>query len=167
MPKGVYPRTAEHRAKISAASMGRRAHLGFHHSAEARAKISAANRGKPSPNRGKKTSLAVRLKISMALRGPNNPQWRGGIENGAYAWTFNSDLRTQIRQRDGYRCCLCGVPQQECNGLLHIHHIDYDKQNSDPVNLISLCNSCHMRTNHNREHWKGAFGLLMIQKSLA
>lgn len=37
---------------------------------------------------------------------------------------------------------------------LAIHHIDYDKLNSDEKNLISLCFSCHNKTNVNREQWQ-------------
>jgi hypothetical protein len=36
---------------------------------------------------------------------------------------------------------------------LDVHHIDYDKKNGDPRNLVSLCKSCHIKTNYNREYW--------------
>ena len=39
-------------------------------------------------------------------------------------------------------------------GSLPIHHIDYNKQNSSINNLITLCNSCHAKTNANRKQWK-------------
>jgi len=35
--------------------------------------------------------------------------------------------------------------------------IDYDKLNIKPKNLISLCHSCHMKTNYNREYWRQRF----------
>lgn len=34
-----------------------------------------------------------------------------------------------------------------------VHHIDYDKKNNNPENLITLCHSCHAKTNSNREYW--------------
>ncbi len=34
-----------------------------------------------------------------------------------------------------------------------VHHIDYDKKNCDPTNLITLCFSCHGKTNYNRKKW--------------
>jgi hypothetical protein len=40
---------------------------------------------------------------------------------------------------------------------LNIHHIDYDKKNNDPVNLISLCKVCHTQTNYSREDWERYF----------
>ena len=36
---------------------------------------------------------------------------------------------------------------------LHIHHIDYDKLNCKPENLITLCHSCHAKSNYNRDYW--------------
>ena len=41
---------------------------------------------------------------------------------------------------------------------LCIHHIDYDKKNNNPENLITLCNSCHTKTNiKNRDYWKNYY----------
>jgi len=37
---------------------------------------------------------------------------------------------------------------------LCIHHIDYDKNNCNPNNLITLCFSCNSRANKNRDKWK-------------
>ena len=54
-------------------------------------------------------------------------------------------LRNIIRQRDGYRCQSCGVPQSECNSSLCVHHIDHVKSNVRASNLISLCISCHVK----------------------
>lgn len=48
---------------------------------------------------------------------------------------------------------LCGKYQIELKEKVAIHHINYDKKNLDPKNLISLCRSCHTKTNHNRENW--------------
>ena len=39
----------------------------------------------------------------------------------------------------------------------HVHHIDYNKNNCDPKNLITLCNNCHSKTNTNRKYWVGYF----------
>lgn len=40
-----------------------------------------------------------------------------------------------------------------------VHHIDYNKLNCNPNNLITLCKSCHMKTNFNREYWLDYFNL--------
>ncbi len=35
---------------------------------------------------------------------------------------------------------------------------DYDKRNNSPENLISLCASCHTKTNFSRNDWTEYFG---------
>ena len=44
------------------------------------------------------------------------------------------------------------------------HHIDYDKNNLDPKNLISLCKSHHMKSNYNRETYIKFFRILKENK---
>ena len=46
---------------------------------------------------------------------------------------------------------------------LAIHHIDYDKTNNIPLNLVTLCNSCHTKTNYNRVPWVKLFSNYIIQ----
>ena len=54
-----------------------------------------------------------------------------------------------ILLRDGYICLnpLCDKDYHKLN----IHHINYDKQDCDLKNLITLCNKCNSRANSNRE----------------
>ena len=62
---------------------------------------------------------------------------------------FQLILKESIRQRDNYKCQMCGVPQCETMRKLPIHHIDEDKNNLNPKNLITLCNSCHNKVRFN------------------
>ena len=64
-------------------------------------------------------------------------------------WTRT--LRISIRERDHYTCRLCGEEQGDIT--YSVHHKDYNKNNCNPDNLITLCNSCHSKTNTNREYW--------------
>ncbi|PYE51050.1 HNH endonuclease [Deinococcus yavapaiensis] len=66
---------------------------------------------------------------------------------------FSPALRTAIRKRDGHACQACGRTQAEA-GTLHVHHIDYDKYNNNPMNLIALCRVCHGQTNFGTESWQ-------------
>jgi len=94
--------------------------------------------------------------------GENNPMygkkgefasnWRGGISRDPYAFEFNNELKEAIKERDRYVCQNCGNKKR-----LHVHHIDYDKKNSDATNLITLCNVCHAKTNFGRDRWIGKF----------
>jgi hypothetical protein len=80
-----------------------------------------------------------KLKGSPGVR---NGAWRGGVA----AWPYSSDwksLARQIRDRDKWTCQDCGECRKYWGVNLHVHHIDGDKTNNDPSNLISLCSACH------------------------
>jgi len=89
--------------------------------------------------------------------GENSPGWKGGHSVKPYpsGWV---KLTEQIRERDDHTCQLCGIPELECERRLHVHHKDYNKNNVDPCNLISLCITCHIKTNSNRDYWLKYFG---------
>lgn len=76
------------------------------------------------------------------------------IKNGkAYPWFWN-ELRKLIYRRDNWTCQECGV---KCHNTtkkkIQCHHMDYDEKNNDSSNLITLCASCHAKTNYRREDW--------------
>ena len=90
-------------------------------------------------------------------RGENHPQWQGGKSFEPYGLKFNNQLKEQIRKRDNYTCQECGYTQEQLGYKLSTHHIDYDKQNNQENNLISLCKGCHSQTNFERENWINYF----------
>jgi len=89
--------------------------------------------------------------------GENSYNWLGGKSFEPYGIEFNKKLKEQIRKRDNYTCQECGIKQTELKTKLSIHHIDYDKKNNNPNNLIALCTSCHMKTNYKRKQWTKYF----------
>jgi len=64
-----------------------------------------------------------------------------------YGKKFNGALKNKIRYRDNYTCQDCGITERQTEKALHIHHIDFDKSNNKPNNLIALCASCHGKRN--------------------
>lgn len=89
--------------------------------------------------------------------GENNPNWKENKTKERYSEDWNKSLREAIRQRDNYQCQVCKIPQEQLERQLAVHHIDYNKKNCHPNNLISLCCSCHMKTNgkkETKEKWK-------------
>lgn len=166
--KSRSPKQIAHTKAMQAANVGR------HPTPETTAKLRAAKAGNKHPWRGKRHALEtieklrasakiahkrpeVRAKHSAAVMGDKNPRWLGGISAEPYGWNFSEELKEEVRQRDGHRCQLCGVPQMECTKKLPVHHIDYDKKNSDPLNLVALCVPCNSKVNANREHWTAYF----------
>lgn len=176
MPKKGYKQTKEHTKKMSEALKGRKLseehinrmseaqkgkpkvnwHNGFpkgsHHTAETKLKMSLARLGKP-------ISEEIKKKISKTLIGKyigeKSNGWRGGISFTPYSTDWTRSLRISIRERDRYTCQICGEKQGD--RAFSIHHIDYNKLNCDPSNLITLCQSCHSKTNVNRKHWINYF----------
>ena len=69
-----------------------------------------------------------------------------------YPSEFNASLRHRIRRRDDFTCQVCGKHQDRV-GTLHVHHIDYDRHNNVPINLVSLCRACHGQTNFGQATW--------------
>ena len=89
----------------------------------------------------------------LLLNTPKNeshPNWNGGTSNGSYPFEFSKKLKNKIKERDNHKCMICEKKTQK----IAIHHIDYDKSNTNENNLISLCYSCHSMTNYNRENWE-------------
>ena len=74
----------------------------------------------------------------------------------------NKDFKYYIFNRDNY---ICQNPYcYKITNRLVIHHIDYDKKNCHPNNLITVCNSCNARANKDRDWHKEWYQILMNKK---
>ena len=104
----------------------------------------------------------------LNFRAENASNWKGGIAKLPYRYEFNEELKNKIRKRDNYKCRICEKSQEqsliEIRKKLDIHHIDYSKDNNLEDNLITLCRSCHSKTNFKREYWQQYFKLIMEVK---
>jgi len=125
---------------------------------EVRAKISASQTGNNNSFFGKTHTEKTKATISADMAGGNNPNWQGGKSFEPYGIEFNIELKKQIRSRDNHTCQECHQTEEQLGRALDVHHIDYDKKNNIPENLISLCHSCHAQTNYSREGWTEYFG---------
>ena len=92
-----------------------------------------------------------------AKQGKLHSNYIDGMGKFPYALEFNNKLKEFIRNRDHNKCQDCGISNKKHIKLkseqLNVHHIDYNKNNCDFSNLISLCRTCHMKTNYNRDYW--------------
>jgi DEAD/DEAH box helicase domain-containing protein len=80
-------------------------------------------------------------------------------------------LRDNIRARDGYKCQVCGAPE---NGRQHdIHHkipfraFATPEEANRPDNLVTLCPSCHHKVEANVRVRSGLAGLAYVLGNLA
>ena len=100
------------------------------------------------------------------LAGKNNPMfgmygelsgnWQGGksFEEYCEIW-LDKDYKYSIKERDGFKC-----QNPDCLGkskYLVVHHINYNKKDCNPKNLIILCRSCHAKSNFNRNYWESFY----------
>lgn len=122
---------------------------GWKHSEETRAKIAAANRardmtGENNPFYGQRHTPETMARIAAAISGPLNHGWKGGAGTLPYGPEFTRKFKRMIRARDNQTCQRCGVSRQDYGRTLEVHHIDHDKMNNDPSNLVTTCASCNV-----------------------
>lgn len=87
---------------------------------------------------------------TQRLRGPDNPQWKGGVarqRNERFTYEYR-EWRSDVFRRGHYACACCGdswKPGHEV--VFNAHHIynwgDYPQWRYDTNNGITLCISCH------------------------
>jgi len=97
--------------------------------------------------------------------GKDNPNWKGGITRAKYCQVWSDEeYKQDIRDRDGNKClnpyCYLKNPDD-----LTIHHIDYNKENCHPNNLITLCRSCNSRANSDRSWHKSWYSAIIIRRN--
>jgi len=141
--------TEEHKRKRSIALMGKKL------SPEHIQKIKGTwfQKGEKNAFEGRKHTKESKEKMRLAHIGEKSSRWIKDRSLMIYPDEWTDDLKESIRKRDNYICQECGYTKEELGHTLHIHHIDYNKDNLNPENLISLCRCCHGKTNKDRSYW--------------
>ena len=152
-------------------------------SAECRHKYqSKIMKDKPSGMLGKKHSIKAKTKmskvwsyekhitekrnknVSLALRGKNHPNWKGGITPINHKIRESREYkqwRKAVFERDNYTCQICGAKsQKEIPVYLEADHIlsfaKYPELRFDVFNGRTLCRECHRKThNFGVKVWNG------------
>lgn len=113
-------------------------------------------------NRSKKTVYRKASLLGITKKDNSGRNHYAFIEDPrTYPAEWTPKLRRKIRERDNYKCQVCMETQKEEGQDLQVHHIDYNKENCEERNLISLCMACHIRTNINRKQWRLFFESLL------
>lgn len=147
---------------------------------EHRKNMSLSKKGKPSRHKRKKKSEEFKVKVSNSKKWciPRNKwlktwivpktafkkwqklddckkwdkhrnwQWWKSFEEYPQNWT--NTLKRSIRERDNYTYQIYSKSQGDV--AHNVHHIDYNKKNCNPENLITLCKTCHNKTNFNKKY---------------
>jgi len=113
------------------------------------------NKGKKSDRKGLTYSQYYKPEVVQRMltlkSGKNHWSWNDKRER-TYPIIWTNTLKRSIRERDKYVCQLCFEQQTET--VFDIHHIDYNKNNCNPDNLVTLCRNCHMKTNcKDKQYW--------------
>jgi len=149
--------TEETRRKISEKCKGKTL------SKETRKKLSEARKGIIFSEEHKKKLSEYR---TGKYCGENHPNWKGGISCEPYCiqWS-DKEYKYSINERDKTNdkiICLNPCCNRKSNKLC-IHHINYDKKDCRPVNLITICSICNTKANSNRE-WHQAWYSAIIYR---
>ena len=94
-----------------------------------------------------KTRVRCRRCFGISKRGEKHWNWTGGLSHEPYPYYFRETLKRKIRTRDSFICQYCGKWGNS------IHHIDYNKNNCEENNLITVCKPCNTKANFNRDNW--------------
>lgn len=97
--------------------------------------------------------------------GKDSPRYIDGRTELKYPSIFTKELKLTIRTRDNFICQCCGLTEEESKNkfkeVLHIHHIDYNKENCDETNLITTCRTCNAKANSERDYWYAYYSYLI------
>ena len=103
-----------------------------------------------------------------------NTDWDFYDEHGTYRskypycekWT--KEFREMIRERDGNRCVITGMTNEEhlamCGKSLPIHHWTYDKDETNPFYFVTVTCGINTLANKNRAEWTDCFNGIMEDK---
>ena len=138
-------------------------------SEETKQKISIANSGKNNPMYGKHHSEETKKKIGEAQKGKNAPNWQGGIPFEPYCILFDGEFKERVREYWNRKCILCSKSEKENKRKLCVHHVTYNKDSccDDSIPLfVTLCTSCHNKTNSKRKDWKNEFKRIIYSRNI-
>jgi len=96
--------------------------------------------------------------------GSNNPNWRNGLSTSPYCQVWrDNEFKGYLKERD--RDKSCWNPQCNKKGTKEVfHHINYVKDDCNPMNVIKICNSCNSIANWNRDWWQSFYTEIMRRR---
>ena len=92
-------------------------------------------------NKGSKQTEEYKIKMRQNAKINPNFVMRGKFHTAETKLKISKPRTAEMKEN------LSKAHQREFRDKLSVHHVDYNKQNSVPDNLISLCRGCHIKTN--------------------
>jgi len=117
---------------------------------------------------GKESARKNGKKSRMKHSGEKCHLWKGGISYGPYCPKFSREFKQRVREFFDNKCVECGITEEEHGKKMCVHHVNFDKtsccdENVEPL-FVTLCASCHPKTNFNREYWKEKYTRLINEE---
>ena len=112
---------------------------------------------------GRRCSICKGINLSINRTGDKHWNWQGGKSFEGYCpiWK-DKEFKLDILERDAYICLNPYCYKNDT--VLSVHHIDYDKNNCHPSNLITVCRACNSRANYDRGWHKSWYQAIMYKR---
>ena len=145
-----YPRTKEHRQKMSQAIKN------SPHEKQRQAIITfnKFRKGKTFTQiYGIEKAMDLLKLYSKRIIGEKNFNFIDGRSYLPYPIAFNRTLKNEIKKLDQFVCVKCGISDEQCRKAdslgrgLTIHHVDFNKNNCSIDNLVATCRRCNSWAN--------------------
>ena len=83
-------------------------------------------------------------------------QWLKELSTESRTKSFNRALKRKVKDRDNWECQECRIKSRQLRQMssyLTVHHINFNHEDCQMSNLITLCPLCHAKTNFQKDSW--------------
>jgi hypothetical protein len=114
-------------------------------------------KGKPNPRFAEMNKNRVRTPEEFAKRTATRRAKYGPSYGTARGYKQSEEAVAKNRERgktligEKNPCQRCGKTQEQEGRVLQVHHLDHNKENNDPTNVVASCGSCNVWASYHRD----------------